>query len=156
MGTISNGSGVGNAVEASEITFPLDVTRAAAVDDVITSKVTGDTQPRYVYNTDGKLEWGPGAAPLDTNFYRSTPNTLKTSGTLHVVEHVFVDSELVHRGTKVGFYNVAAIAKPTALTPADATAVDALYGEAEQKVIENLRTRVNELDTKIKALGLLT
>lgn len=156
MSSISNNSGVGNTVEASEITFPLDVKRPAVGDDVITSRVTGDTQPRFVQNADGVLEWGSGSSAPDTNLYRSAANVLKVDDTLHVVGNFFLDSDLIHRGTQVGFYNVAAVAKPTALTAADATAVDALYGEAEQKVIENLRTRVNELDTKLKALGLLT
>lgn len=148
--------GVGTTVEASEITFPLDVTRATATDDVITSRVTGDTQARYVQNTDGVLEWGSGATAPDTNLYRSAPNVIKTDDTLHVVGNSFWDGELIHRGSKVGFYNFAPISKPTALTAPSAEVIDATYGEPEQKVLENLKKRSEELESKLKALGLLT
>lgn len=149
-------TGVGTTVEASEITFPLNVTRAAAVDDVITSKVTGDTQPRYVQNTDGALEWGSGASALDTVLYRLSADILKTDDTFWVKGNFVMSANLEHAGSKVGFYGLSPVSRPTALTASDATAIDATYGEVEQKVIENTRTRVNELDTKLKALGLLT
>lgn len=56
---------------------------------------------------------------------------------------------------KIGFYNATPVVQPTALTTADAGTVDGTYGAEEQGVIENLRTRVNELETKLQALGLL-
>lgn len=56
---------------------------------------------------------------------------------------------------KVGFYGTAPIAKATALTTANNETVDNTYGEPEAKTITNLRTRVNELETKLKAYGLL-
>lgn len=62
---------------------------------------------------------------------------------------------LAHKGTTVGFYNATPVTKPTALTAADAAAVDVTYGAEEAGVIANLRTRVNELETKLRALGLL-
>jgi hypothetical protein len=36
-----------------------------------------------------------------------------------------------------------------ALTPSDASTVDATYGTQERDVIENLRTRVNELESRL-------
>lgn len=59
-------------------------------------------------------------------------------------------------GGKLGFYGTTAIVKPAALTAADATTVDVVYGAEESGVINNLRTRVNELESKLQALGLLT
>lgn len=46
-------------------------------------------------------------------------------------------------------------ATPAALTAADAGVVDATYGAEESAVITNLRTRVNELEAALRALGLL-
>lgn len=57
---------------------------------------------------------------------------------------------------KLGFFGTTAVTKPTALTAADASTVDSTYGAEESTVINNLRTRLNELETKLKALGLLT
>jgi hypothetical protein len=56
---------------------------------------------------------------------------------------------------KLGFYNATPIVQPTALTAADAATVDATYGSEESGVINNLRTRIDELETKLQALGLV-
>lgn len=56
---------------------------------------------------------------------------------------------------KLGFYGVTPIVQPTALTAADSSTIDATYGTDEANVITNLRTRVNELETKLRALGLV-
>lgn len=56
---------------------------------------------------------------------------------------------------KVGFFGTTPQSQPAALTAATAETIDATYGEQEKKTIENLRTRINELETKLKALGLL-
>ena len=52
---------------------------AAAGTDVFSSKISTDTQYRYIVNADGGIEWGAGgtSAP-DTNLYRSAADTLKT------------------------------------------------------------------------------
>lgn len=57
---------------------------------------------------------------------------------------------------KLGFYNSTPVIKPAALTGIDATTVDATYGTEESGVINNLRTRLNELETKLQNLGLLS
>lgn len=67
-----------------------------------------------------------------------------------------VDGDLDHNGTLAGFYGATPVAKPTALTAADNTAIDATYDATEQAVLGNVRTRLNELETKLQALGLLT
>lgn len=58
-------------------------------------------------------------------------------------------------GGKLGFYGTTAVTKPVALTAADAATVDIVYGNEEAGVIANLRTRLNELETKLQSLGLL-
>jgi hypothetical protein len=55
----------------------------------------------------------------------------------------------------MGFFGVAAVVRPTALTAADAGAINT--GDAgTDTVIGNMRTRIGELETKLQALGLLT
>lgn len=71
------------------------------------TQVTGDTQKRAQILTDGKIEWGSGAATADTNLYRSAADTLKTDDALHI------GAALRHLGTQAGFYGAAPAAKPS-------------------------------------------
>lgn len=50
--------------------------------DVATARVTGDSDPRFVINADGKLEWATGTAAPDTNLYRESANVLRTDDSL--------------------------------------------------------------------------
>lgn len=59
-----------------------------------------------------------------------------------------------HFMTETG--DVIKLYKETALTAADNTIIDATYDATEQAVINNLRIRINELETKLQAHGLLT
>lgn len=58
--------------------------------------------------------------------------------------------------TGIGFFQAAPVAKQAALTAADGGTVDATYGTAEADVINNLVTRVGELETALVNLGLIT
>lgn len=58
--------------------------------------------------------------------------------------------------TVIGFFGATPVVKPTALTATNASTVDSTYGAEEAAVINNTRTRVNELETKLQALGLLS
>lgn len=66
--------GVSGTVDAQAIAF----IRASIVDDIIQSRITGDSVDRLVVDADGKINWGSGAATRDTNLYRSGPDALKT------------------------------------------------------------------------------
>lgn len=44
---------------------------------------------------------------------------------------------------------------PSALTAKDAATVDATYGAEEVGVIQNNRTRIEEIETRLKSLGIL-
>lgn len=57
---------------------------------------------------------------------------------------------------KLGFFNSAPVVKPAALTAADATAIDAAYDAVEQGVLNNVRTRLNEIESRLQSLGLLS
>lgn len=63
---------------------------------------------------------------------------------------------LNHKGPTIGFYGVTPVTKPTALTTADNTGIDDTWSSQELGVVNNLRTRVNELETKFKSIGLLS
>lgn len=55
---------------------------------------------------------------------------------------------------KLGFYGVTPVTQPAALTAADAGTINS--GDATtDAVIGNMRTRIGELEAKLKALGLL-
>src|SRR3990167_6991215 len=61
---------------------PLDITGALTTTDVITTKVTGDTQNRFVQNADGSMEWGSGSAAADvTKRRRSSGRYSQSAGT---------------------------------------------------------------------------
>lgn len=108
MSFISNPQpGVGTTVEASEITFPLNVTGAEVGTDVITSKVSGDAQVRFVHNIDGKLEWGPGNAALDVNLYRLAEDVLRTNDSLKIDGVLTTDARLQPRTEQAGQILVA-------------------------------------------------
>jgi hypothetical protein len=86
----------------------------------------------------------------------STAGAITSAGKLTAQGEIEIDGDLNHDGSKVGFFGTAPVAKPTALTAANAETIDTTYGEQEKKTIENLRTRVNQLEEKLKSLGLLS
>jgi len=71
-GTLTAGAVVG------PITGPVAVTGATAATDAITTKVTGDTQPRFTIDSDGTLLWGSGSGAADVSLFRYAPDGLST------------------------------------------------------------------------------
>ena len=57
------------------------VTRGAAGNTVIQSKVSGDSVNRFLGEVDGSLNWGSGSSARDVNLYRSSSTTLQTDDT---------------------------------------------------------------------------
>jgi hypothetical protein len=60
---------------------------AASGDNLVGARVSGDTQNRYKFDTNGKMQWGTGTATPDTNLYRAAANVLATDDSLDVVLH---------------------------------------------------------------------
>lgn len=85
----------------------------------------------------------------------STLTVGQTLITLNASDGVrLVSGRLEHDGNEVGFYGVAPTTQPAALTAADSSAVNS--GDATtDAVINNIRTRVNEIESKQQSLGLL-
>lgn len=71
-------------------------------------------------------------------------------------ERTAITAEASGTAVKVGFFGAAAVVKPTALTAIDNSTIDATYGTQERDVITNTRTRLSELETRLKNLGLLS
>jgi hypothetical protein len=83
--TLRLASGKQINVGASASSATLAVVNAATTTDLLSARVTGDTVDRFLADTDGTLNWGPGAsAALDTNLFRSAANTLRTNDNLTV------------------------------------------------------------------------
>lgn len=79
----------------------------------------------------------------------------KGTGAVKVTGPLNVTGALDHDGSTVGFFGTAPATKPTALTAADAGVANS--GDATTDgVIDNLRTRLGELETKLQSLGLLS
>lgn len=58
--------------------------RSSASEVGFATRVAGDTNSRHAVYSDGKTEWGPGAAdPRDVNLYRSSANVLKSDDRIH-------------------------------------------------------------------------
>jgi uncharacterized protein YciI len=88
-----------------------------------------------------------------------TPAAVKVQITADIVAQgilLTAGGPLAHTGTTAGFLGATPVARPASLTAVNAAAVGATYTATEQGVITNLRTRLNELETKLRDLGLLT
>jgi hypothetical protein len=64
----------------------VDLTGAAAGADLVTVRVTGDSQPRLTVDADGTLRWSTGAATPDTNLYRLAADTLATDDSIRLTD----------------------------------------------------------------------
>jgi hypothetical protein len=61
------------------------VINTATTTDLLSGRVTGDTQDRFLIDTDGSLNWGPGGSTApDVRLYRSAADTLRTADNLVV------------------------------------------------------------------------
>lgn len=69
--------------------------------------------------------------------------------------NVEVDGDLNHDGSNVGFFGASPVAQQSALTAQDSATVDDTYGTEESGVIQNNRTRIEELETAMSNLGLI-
>lgn len=58
-------------------------------------------------------------------------------------------------GDKLAFFGGTPVEQQSALTASDSSTVDTTYGQEEADVINNLRTRVNELEARLQSYVLL-
>lgn len=57
--------------------------------------------------------------------------------------------------TAVGFYGATPVAQASALTAADGGTVDTTWGQDEVDVLDNVVTRLGEIETALTNLGLI-
>lgn len=67
-----------------------------------------------------------------------------------------LNGDLNHDGEKVGFFGVAPAVRPAALTAISAEVIDNAYGEPEAKVLASLKLRSEQMEARLKSVGLLT
>lgn len=72
---------------------PVGLVAANAAERLLGLRVTGDTQSRLYFDSNGEAHWGPGGSTTqDTTLYRSAASTLKTDGTFNAVTAVQVNA----------------------------------------------------------------
>src|SRR5215831_3598426 len=63
------------------VSLPADTVVPAATRLIANKLLTGDAQPAFQFNGDGRHLWGPGGSTVpDTNLYRSAAGVLQTDG----------------------------------------------------------------------------
>lgn len=81
---------------------------------------------------------------------------MSCNGTIEY-ENLDVTCHFKHTGSTLGFYSATLVSKPSALTgPNNGTVGTLLYTAAEAAIIVNMRIRINELETKLQSLGLVS
>jgi hypothetical protein len=78
-------------IGSSASTASLAVVNTTAATDLISGRVTGDTQSRFLVDTDGTTTWGPGgASAIDTTLARTGVGALTLTGALTVSTNISV------------------------------------------------------------------
>lgn len=89
-------------IGSSSSTASLAVVSAATSTDFISSRVTGDTQSRYLVDADGSTNWGPGGgSATDTTLARTGTSAMTLTGALTVSSNLAVSGNLSVTG--IGF-----------------------------------------------------
>lgn len=80
-----NANVTGNVIPSGQVVIggsgsaaKIAVQRAAAGDDAISTRVSGDTVDKLTVDSDGRHWWGSGGGAVDTNLYRSQADMLAT------------------------------------------------------------------------------
>lgn len=72
----------------------LSVVRGAGANPGISTRVSGNANPRFQVNADGTVGFGDGTAAIDTTLYRAAANTLKTDdGFIYRNRQLFGDGD---------------------------------------------------------------
>jgi hypothetical protein len=125
------------------------------VRDVVNSRM----QLQFNPGSPGSTSVGTDFLPLADASYDLGSGSLRfvdlfLSGKATVGGELEVDGALNHDGNTAGLYNVTPVARAAALTAADASTVDTTYGQEESDVINNIRTRVGEIETILTNIGI--
>lgn len=115
-------------IGASGSSASVAVVNSTAGADFLSGRVTGDTQSRYILDTDGTQNWGPGGSTaVDTNLARTGVGRLALTGT----NAAFLIGTAAVRPQAAATVTVANTVTETAVgtftIPANDTAVGAVY-----------------------------
>lgn len=103
------------------------------------------------FHVDGSLEMRLTATTLDLQ-----TNNLTLGAGSNIILATSTGTQIGTGTTQLlAFYGTTPVVQPTVLTSEDATAIDGTYDSVEQAVLNNVRTRLGEVETKLQALGLL-
>ncbi|MFI2761410.1 hypothetical protein ACH5A3_21450 [Streptomyces echinatus] len=119
----------------------LAMTNASTGDDILSSRITGDTQSRFLIDADGTLYWGPGGVTAaDVNLYRSGSNALKTDDTFVIAGDLkLAGGTTTHRNQLASTTTVANTASETAVGTMTIPAGDAVVGAVYRvRVVANV------------------
>lgn len=82
------GAGSGSDITVSDGVVTLKHSSSV---DMLQTEITGEANPGWKIDTDGKQSWGPGGATaVDTNLYRASASLLKTDDDLRINKHLSV------------------------------------------------------------------
>ncbi len=101
--------------------------------------------------SDNALDIGKGGGALRRVF----SNNIRPSGNPLKLEAANGGQRIAVDNTGIHFFTGATVAQAAALTAADASVIDATYGATEEAVLNNVRTRLNEVDTLLDNYGLI-
>src|SRR5262252_3663395 len=71
-------------------TLGVETQGSATGNEAFGARLTTDTVLRYQVNLDGRINWGPGNAAIDTNLYRAYANGLRTDGEFLVGSYLWL------------------------------------------------------------------
>jgi hypothetical protein len=164
-GTLGFRHDVANASCAMQATDPLTITSGGKLTLTATGSFVEANEFRVA---GGTMQWlfVAGADYLEnsgvTNIRASSglnllssASTVLCNGAAGVTIQANSTTRISVDGTGIGFFAAAPVAKPSALTAANAGTINSGDGTTDA-VIANMRTRINELETKIQSLGLLS
>lgn len=103
----------------------------------------------------------PATTTGSTTYWSNTNKAWESTTTLKV-DAVANEITVGNSTAKLGFFGKAPVVRPTALTAADNSSLVvvsilgiSVLGDGSSTVINNIRTRVNEMETRDKSLGTL-
>jgi len=127
-------------------TVSLDILTSTATPIIFSTGVGFPERARILSNAatlqfknGGKLEGGAGT------------DTLTLSGGAGAASAISIGAS----NEKIGVYGVPAVVRGSALTAEDSTVIDATYDAVEQAVLNNVRTRLGELEARVQNFGIM-
>ncbi|MEU3281583.1 hypothetical protein [Streptomyces antibioticus] len=81
-------------IGASASPANIAILAASTADDIISTRISGDTQSRYLVEADGATYWGTGTTAADVTLSRTSTSTLTLTGNLTVTGSINSASNL--------------------------------------------------------------